>query len=149
VEEELKVPKEEQWAWDHYDPVALRDADSDAEGRSLPPAKQKKVRKLFNILVVVDDFADDPAFSRRDALLHSLFTRGRHAFISTICATQKFRALSNIIRVNATALIIFRLAVRGRAAGHRGGDLGRVRQGHAHRASIRHGHRKALQLPVL
>ena len=64
---------------------------------------------MFNILVVVDDFADNPAFSRRDALLHSLFTRGRHAFLSTICATQKFRALSNIIRVNATALIIFRL----------------------------------------
>ena len=72
-------------------------------------AKEKKVRKMFNILIVVDDFADEPAFSRRDALLHSLYTRGRHAFISTICATQKFRALSNIIRVNATALIIFRL----------------------------------------
>ena len=67
------------------------------------------MRKLFNILVVVDDLADNPAFSRPDALIHSLFTRGRHAFISTICATQKFRALNNIIRVNATALVIFRL----------------------------------------
>ena len=72
-------------------------------------AKDRKIRKMFNILVIVDDFADNPAFSRHDALLHSLFTRGRHAFISTICATQKFRALSNIIRVNAAALIVFRL----------------------------------------
>jgi len=108
VEEELKVPKEEQWAWDRYDPVALETLIA-TQKQVIAAAKQKKVRKLFNILVVVDDFADNPAFSRRDALLHSLFTRGRHAFISTICATQKFRALSNIIRVNATALVIFRL----------------------------------------
>ena len=108
VEEELKVPKEEQWAWDRYDPLALETLIA-TQKHVIAAAKEKKVRKLFNILVVVDDFADNPAFSRRDALLHSLFTRGRHAFISTICATQKFRALSNIIRVNATALVIFRL----------------------------------------
>jgi len=108
VQDELKVPKEEQWAWDRYDPVALETLIA-TQKQVIAAAKQKKVRKLFNILVVVDDFADNPAFSRRDALLHSLFTRGRHAFISTICATQKFRALSNIIRVNATALVIFRL----------------------------------------
>ena len=108
VEEDLKVPREEQWAWDHYDPVALEGLIA-TQREVIAAAKAKKVKSLFNILIVVDDFADNPAFSRRDALLHSLFTRGRHAFISTICATQKFRALSNIIRVNATALIIFRL----------------------------------------
>ena len=102
------MPKAEQWAWDHYDPLALEHIIA-TQKEVISAAKEKKVRRLFNILVVVDDFADNPAFSRRDALLHSLFTRGRHAFISTICATQKFRALSNIIRVNATALIIFRL----------------------------------------
>jgi hypothetical protein len=108
VEDELKAPKAEQWAWDHYDPLA-REQLIATQKEVIAVAKQKRVRRMFNILVVVDDFADNPAFSRRDALLHSLFTRGRHAFISTICATQKFRALSNIIRVNATALIIFRL----------------------------------------
>ena len=108
VEEDLKVPREEQWAWDSYNPVALENIIA-TQKEVIRAAKEKKVRKLFNILVVVDDFADNPAFSRRDALLHSLFTRGRHAFISAICATQKLRALSKIIRVNATALIIFRL----------------------------------------
>ena len=108
VEEDLKVPREEQWAWDTYNPLALENLIA-TQKEVIKKAKEKKVRKLFNILIVVDDFADNPAFSRRDALLHSLFTRGRHAFISTICATQKFRALSNIIRVNATALVIFRL----------------------------------------
>ena len=108
VQDDLKVPKEEQWAWDHYDPGALQGLIA-TQKEVIASAKEKKVRRMFNILIVVDDFADEPAFSRRDALLHSLYTRGRHAFISTICATQKFRALSNIIRVNATALIIFRL----------------------------------------
>ena len=41
--------------------------------------------------------------------MHSLFTRGRHSQISTIVATQKFNALSPIIRVNASDLYVFRL----------------------------------------
>jgi hypothetical protein len=72
-------------------------------------AKKKELKRMFNILVVVDDFADDPRMSRQDRLLHSLFTRGRHSFISTIVASQKYRSLAPIIRVNATALCVFRL----------------------------------------
>ena len=109
VREELKVdPEKEQWAWDRYDPGALQEI-IDTQREIIAAAKEKKLRRMFNVLIVVDDFADNPAFSRREALLHSLFTRGRHAFISTIVATQKFRAISPIVRVNATALVIFRL----------------------------------------
>ena len=61
------------------------------------------------MLIVVDDFADDVKFSRNSKLLHSLFTRGRHSQISTVVATQKFNALSPIIRVNASDLYVFRL----------------------------------------
>ena len=64
---------------------------------------------MFSILIVVDDFADDPSFTRQSKLLHSLFTRGRHNSVSTIVSTQKFNALHPIIRVNATALIVYRL----------------------------------------
>ena len=81
----------------------------DTQRQVIAAAKEKKLRRMFNVLIVVDDFADNPQFSRREALLHSLFTRGRHAFISTIVATQKFRAISPIVRVNATALVVFRL----------------------------------------
>ena len=59
--------------------------------------------------MIVDDFADDPLFSRKSQLLHSLFTRGRHSQISTIISTQKFSALHPIIRVNAKILHVFRL----------------------------------------
>jgi hypothetical protein len=52
--------------------------------------KKQKEKKLFSILIVVDDFSDDPSFSRQSKLLHSLYTRGRHNSISSITATQKF-----------------------------------------------------------
>ena len=60
-------------------------------------------------MVVVDDFADDPIFSRHSKILHALYTRGRHNSISTITATQKFSAIAPIIRVNATELYVYRL----------------------------------------
>ena len=41
--------------------------------------------------------------------MHSLFTRGRHSSISTLISTQKFAALSPLIRVNACSLYVFRL----------------------------------------
>ena len=70
---------------------------------------KKDTKKLFQILIIIDDWADSPDFSRKSQLLHALFTRGRHSGISTIVSTQKFTALHPIIRVNATELYVFRL----------------------------------------
>ena len=67
-------------------------------------------KSLFSILVIIDDFADNHSVSHHP-LINSLFTRGRHHSISTIVSTQKFRAISNIIRVNATELYVFRLRI--------------------------------------
>jgi hypothetical protein len=53
--------------------------------------------------------ADNPEFSRNSKLLHSLYTRGRHSQISTIVASQKFSAISPLIRVNASELYVFKL----------------------------------------
>ena len=66
--------------------------------------KQKGVIKLYSILVVVDDFADDPTFSRQSKILHALYTRGKHNSISTITATQQFSSIAHIIREGATEL---------------------------------------------
>ena len=68
--------------------------------------KQQKKTKMFDILIIIDDCADNPAFSRKSKLLHGLYTRGRHAFISTITATQVLVALSPVIRKNCTELCI-------------------------------------------
>jgi hypothetical protein len=71
--------------------------------------KKQKKTKMFQILIIVDDLADNPDFSRRSRLLHALYTRGRHSFISTITATQVFNALAPIIRKSTTELYVYRL----------------------------------------
>ena len=71
--------------------------------------KKQDYKKLYNILIVIDDFADNPSFTRHSKLLHSLYTRGRHLMISTITSTQVFNALSTIIRKNITQLYVYKL----------------------------------------
>ena len=71
--------------------------------------KKQNHKKLHQILVIIDDFADDPSFTRSSKLLHALYVRGRHNMISTITSTQKFNAIHPIIRVNATELYVYRL----------------------------------------
>ena len=50
--------------------------------------KQQKKTKMFNVLVIVADFADNPSFCRNSKLLHALYTRGRHACLSTILTLE-------------------------------------------------------------
>ena len=71
--------------------------------------KKNEHKKLFSILVIVDDFADSKSFSRNSPLLNQLYVRGRHNSINIITSTQKFNALSPIIRVNSRQLFFFRL----------------------------------------
>ncbi len=99
---------EEKFYFDHYDPDALENIIA-TQTKIVKHLKAKGKKKLFQILIIVDDFADDPTFSRQSKLLHSLYTRGRHGMISTITATQKFSAIHPIIRVNATELFVYRL----------------------------------------
>ena len=58
--------------------------------------KKNDHKKLFSMLIIVDDFADSKAFSRNSPLLNQLYVRGRHNAINIIPATQKFNALSPI-----------------------------------------------------
>ena len=64
---------------------------------------------MFQILIVIDDFADDPSFTRNSKLLHQLYIRGRHQCISTITSTQVYKVISPIVRKNLTHLFVFRL----------------------------------------
>ena len=110
IEKEMKVQhtKEEPIYFDHYDPERLQRI-IDTQHKMIEYQKKQDHKKLYSILIVVDDFADDPKFSRHSKILHALYTRGRHNSISTITATQKFAAIAPIIRVNATGLYVHRL----------------------------------------
>ena len=60
-------------------------------------------------MLVVDDFAEDTTFMRYSKLLHGLYTKSRHFGLSVITATQKYNALSPIVRLNSSSLYIFKL----------------------------------------
>jgi hypothetical protein len=108
--EKMKVieKEKEKLYFNSYDPDDL-DKIITTQHRVTKLMKTQGRKKLFSILVVIDDFADDPSLTRQSKLLHALYTRGRHNSISTIVSTQKFAAIHPIIRVNATSLIVYRL----------------------------------------
>ena len=112
ISEEMKVvhSDEEQIYFDHYDPNALANI-LDIQHKITMHMKSQGKTKLYQILVIVDDFADDPKFvhSSSNNVLNTLYVRGRHNMISVITASQKFTALSPLIRVNATESYIYRL----------------------------------------
>ena len=110
IEKHMKVKNtaEEPIYFDHYDPDALANI-LETQHKITNFLKKRGDKKLFQILIIIDDFADDPSFTRQSKLLHALYTRGRHNMISTITATQKFNAIHPIIRVNATELYVYRL----------------------------------------
>ena len=104
----VKDTKEEPIYFDHYDPVALEHIIT-TQHKLAEYMKKQDHKNIYQILIVIDDFADSPAFTRQSKLLHALYIRGRHTFISTITATQVFNALSPIIRKNITELYVYRL----------------------------------------
>ena len=110
ISEEMKVvhSDEEPIYFDHYDPEALSNI-IEVQNKITNYMKKQNKTKLCSILIIIDDFADSPEFSRHSKLLHALYTRGRHSMISTITATQKFSSIHPLIRVNATELYIYRL----------------------------------------
>ena len=109
ISDVMKVDAEkERIYYEEYDPVALKKI-IETQHKVIDFQKKNKQKELFSVLIVVDDFADDPRFVRYSNILHGLFTRGRHNAISCILSTQKYNVLAPIIRSNASALFIFRL----------------------------------------
>ena len=47
------------------------------------------MKKLYQVLVVIDDFADTPQLHKPHGALDTLFIRGRHMQISTWVSSQK------------------------------------------------------------
>jgi len=110
IEEEMDAHEtdSEKFYFDSYDAEALENIIL-TQNKLIQHMKSKNKKRLFQILIIIDDMADNPVFTRSSKLLHSLYTRGRHAFISTVTATQQYHALAPIIRINATELFVYRL----------------------------------------
>ena len=108
IEEHLGIdPDKEPYAFDAYDPETLA-GQIDLQFKIAELAK-KRGKKVPSILILIDDFADVPEFTRQSKLLHQLYIRGRHAFISVITSVQKCVTLHPLIRTQATHTFTFRL----------------------------------------
>ena len=110
IEREMKVQHTEETTIYFSEPgFAALENIIHAQHKNIKYMKSQGHTKLYQILIVIDDFADNEQFSRRSKLLNQLYIRGRHNMISTITSTQNFRAIGNIIRINITELYVFRL----------------------------------------
>ncbi len=71
IEKSQKIDtKKEKLFYDHYDAEALENIVS-TQHKLAEHMKTKEHTKIFQILIIVDDFADDPTFSRHSKLLHA------------------------------------------------------------------------------
>jgi hypothetical protein len=71
-------------------------------------ARYDRKTKRPALCLVCDDFIDDPRY-RTNKELNSTFVRLRHFNVSTLLATQKYRVLNPLLRLNASFLLLTRL----------------------------------------
>ena len=103
----MKVQHTDSFYFYHYDLDSFH-AILDFQPNITHCMKNQGDKRLFQILLIIDDFAGDPAVTRQSNMLHTLDIRGRR-MISTIVAIQKFNAIRQIIWVNATESFVYRL----------------------------------------
>jgi len=108
IRDHIKPNEREKIYFDSYDPAELEQVIN-TQKKVIDYQKEQKHKDLYQILIIVDDFADNPDFTRKSTLLHQLYIRGRHYMISTITATQAYKQISPIVRKNMTHLFIYRL----------------------------------------
>jgi len=71
--------KKGKYLFDSYQPAEL-ERIIETQHKVAEFMKRNKMRQVFQIPVIRDDFADDPSFTRNSRLLHSLYIRGRQQF---------------------------------------------------------------------
>ena len=97
IAKELQPNEHEKIYFDTYNPSEL-EGIMETQHKVINYLKSQGHTKLFQILICIDDWADDPSFTRNSKLLHQLYIRGRHQCISTVTSTQVYKAISPIVR---------------------------------------------------
>ena len=93
IKETQKEIKNEDLYFEKFDEAALQNIINN-HSRIIAKLKDEKTKEMYNICIVIDDFIDDRRISNNSKALNSLFIRGRHSFISTICLIQKYIYIS-------------------------------------------------------
>jgi len=107
----LGVRDEEQCFFHEFDHAAINKIVEDQHKLTIKMKEKKGNKKLFNILIVIDDFSDDPSVlhSQGKNVLNTLFTRGRHQNISCWVSAQKLTTISTVIRTQTQFYCIGRM----------------------------------------
>ena len=105
IRDTIKPNDREKCYFDSYEPSELEQVIKHTT-KVLYYQKEHKHKDLYQILIVIDDFADDTNFTRKSQLLHQLYIRGRHYMISTITSTHVYKQISPIVRKSMTHLFI-------------------------------------------
>ena len=72
--------------------------------------KKAKMKKLFTVLFVIDDWADRPDIMHKASnVITSLFIKGRHAGISCWLSSQALRAIHPTARANFKFYCVWKL----------------------------------------
>ena len=109
ISDEMKVDsKKENIYFSEYNPEDLEQIIETQYKITEFMKKQKDTKRLYSILIVVDDFADNKSFCR-ESLLNKLYIRGRHMNISVITSVQIYKSLSTTIRRNITHIFVYKL----------------------------------------
>ena len=108
IRDHIKPSDRETCYSDSYEPSELEQIIK-MQRKAIDYQKEQNHKYLYQIVTLVDDFVDDPSFTRKSQLLRQLYIGGRHYMISTITATQVHKAVSPVIRKNMTHLLIYRL----------------------------------------
>ena len=108
IDDEFTKTKDEQIYYQDFDGEAVQHILTTQKNIIDHKTKDPKTKKLFSILLIFDDVADNKAIHNNQAL-NSCFTRGCHSQISTIISTQKYNATSTICRTNMDSVYLFRL----------------------------------------
>ncbi len=108
VEEHQHVNQDDEPTFfDEFDSKALQE-QMDLQMRVAAYAKKAKHKEIPQVLWILDDLMDDERVMHSNSkLIATLAIRSRHFGGSLWVATQKFRALANIIRVNLTGVFVW------------------------------------------
>ena len=92
IRDHIKPSDRENCYFDSYEPSELEQVIK-TQQQVIAYQKEQKHKDLYQILIVIDDFADDTSFTRKSQLLHQLYIRGGHYMISTITSTTGLQTM--------------------------------------------------------
>ena len=105
----LKVPDEEKTMFDEWDEAKLKEIVA-AQTKLIKHMKDKKMKKLYAICIVIDDWSDrTDVMKRAGGILTSLFIKGRHSGINTWVSAQALRTMHSVARANFRFIVVWKL----------------------------------------